>query len=282
MNYFFKTVSACFSVIVRSYSAMASEKRIKAALIDLSGTLHVEDQVIPGAPEALERLRKAGVKVKFVTNTTKESRRLLLERLVSLGFKISSDEIFSSLTAARDFIQTRNLRPHLMVADAAVEEFQGLDTKEPNAVIIGLAPGKFDYGPMNEAFRLLLGGAVLVAIHKARYYRTNECLALGPGPFVTALEFAADVTAEIVGKPEKTFFQTALRLLETRPEDAVMIGDDVRDDIDGAQQVGIRGILVQTGKYMAGDETKILNRPWAVATSFVDAVDTILGPKYKK
>uniref|UniRef100_A0A0C9SBW1 Haloacid dehalogenase-like hydrolase domain-containing protein 2 n=1 Tax=Amblyomma americanum TaxID=6943 RepID=A0A0C9SBW1_AMBAM len=261
---------------------MASEKRIKAALIDLSGTLHVEDNIIPGAAGALERLRKAGIKIKFVTNTTKESRRLLHERLVSLGFKISLDEIFSSLTAARAFIEIRKLRPHLMVADAAVEEFQGLDTKQPNAVLVGLAPEKFDYSPMNEAFRLLIGGAMLVAIHKARYYRTNDYLALGPGPFVKALEFATDTTAQIVGKPEKTFFETALKQLETRPEDAVMIGDDVRDDIDGAQQVGMRGILVQTGKYMPGDENKIANRPWAVAASFVEAVDAILGPKHQK
>lgn len=74
-------------------------------------------------------------------------------------------------------------------------------------------------------FRLILSGALLVAIHKARYYRTNDYLALGPGPFVKALEFATDKTAQIVGKPEKTFFLTALRQLQARPEDTVMIGD---------------------------------------------------------
>uniref|UniRef100_A0A131XAZ7 Haloacid dehalogenase-like hydrolase domain-containing protein 2 n=1 Tax=Hyalomma excavatum TaxID=257692 RepID=A0A131XAZ7_9ACAR len=258
---------------------MSSGNRVKTALIDLSGTLHVDDKIIPGAAEALERLRAAGIQIKFVTNTTKESRRLLHERLVSLGFRISLDEIFSSLTAARSFIEVRNLRPHLMVSEAAMEEFQGLDTTDPNAVLIGLAPEKFDYGPMNEAFRLVLKGALLVAIHKARYYRTNENLALGPGPFVKALEFATDKTAEIVGKPEKNFFLTALRQLQARPEDTVMIGDDVRDDVDGAQQVGIRGILVQTGKYVHGDEIKIENRPWALVPSFVEAVDMILNQK---
>ncbi|XP_065287998.1 haloacid dehalogenase-like hydrolase domain-containing protein 2 [Dermacentor albipictus] len=280
MRQFYSKVCPRFSLLHRLYSVMSSERRVKAALIDLSGTLHVDDNIIPRAVEALERLRAAGIKVKFVTNTTKESRRLLHERLLSLGFKISLDEIFSSLTAARAFVEIRNLRPHLMVSEAAMEEFEGLNTNEPNAVLIGLAPEKFDYGPLNEAFRLILSGALLIAIHKARYYRTNEYLALGPGPFVRALEFATDKTAHIVGKPEKTFFLTALRQLQARPEDTVMIGDDVRDDIDGAQQVGIRGILVQTGKYMLGDELKIENRPWALVPSFVDAVDIILNPKF--
>ncbi|XP_075549594.1 haloacid dehalogenase-like hydrolase domain-containing protein 2 [Dermacentor variabilis] len=280
MRQFYSKVWPRFSLLHRLYSVMSSERRIKAALIDLSGTLHVDDNIIPNAVEALERLRAAGIKIKFVTNTTKESRRLLHERLLSLGFQISLDEIFSSLTAARAFVEIRNLRPHLMVSEAAMEEFQGLDTNEPNAVLVGLAPEKFDYGPLNEAFRLILSGALLVAIHKARYYRTNDYLALGPGPFVRALEFATGTTAQIVGKPEKTFFLTALRQLQARPEDTVMIGDDVRDDIDGAQQVGIRGILVQTGKYMVGDELKIENRPWALVPSFVDAVDIILNPKF--
>lgn len=282
MNFFcYRQAFAYAFMTVGKYSVMASDKRIKAALIDLSGTLHVDDTVIPGAQKALERLRSSGVSIKFVTNTTKESRRLLHQRLVNLGFNISPDEIFSSLSAARAFIEDRNLRPHLMVADAAMGEMKGLDTKEPNAVLVGLAPDKFDYGPMNEAFRLLLNGATLIAIHKARYYRTRDDLALGPGPFVTALEFATGTKALIVGKPERTFFTTALQHLKTRPEDAVMIGDDVRDDIDGAQQVGIRGILVQTGKYLPGDEEKIENPPWAVAASFVEAVDTILGPEKK-
>lgn len=68
-------------------------------------------------------------------------------------------------------------------------------------------------------------GASLIAIHKGRYYRTHSGLSLGPGPFVAALEYATDVKAKVVGKPEKGFFQSVLKLLDTRPEDAVMIGD---------------------------------------------------------
>lgn len=74
-------------------------------------------------------------------------------------------------------------------------------------------------------FRLLLDGAPLIAIHKARYYKRKDGLALGPGPFVTALEYATDTKATVVGKPEKTFFLEALRGTGCEPEEAVMIGD---------------------------------------------------------
>lgn len=54
--------------------------------------------------------------------------------------------------------------------------------------------------------RLILDGAPLIAVHKGRYYRRQDGLALGPGPFVTGLEYAADCRATVVGKPDKTFF----------------------------------------------------------------------------
>ena len=73
--------------------------------------------------------------------------------------------------------------------------------------------------------RLLLEGCPLIAIHKVRYYKRGDGLALGPGPFVTALEFASDVKAEVVGKPQPSFFQQALEEIGCDAHSAVMIGD---------------------------------------------------------
>ena len=73
--------------------------------------------------------------------------------------------------------------------------------------------------------RLLLEGYPLIAIHKVRYYKRGDGLALGPGPFVTALEFASDVKAEVVGKPQPSFFQQALEEIGCDAHSAVMIGD---------------------------------------------------------
>ncbi|KAL6472837.1 hypothetical protein MHYP_G00190250 [Metynnis hypsauchen] len=255
---------------------MASRRALKAVLVDLSGTLHIEDAAIPGAQEALARLRRAPVAVKFVTNTTKECKRTLHERLRRLKFDIEEQEIFTSLTAARNLLEQKVVRPLLLVEDSALEDFAGIETSDPNAVVIGLAPDHFNYQMLNKAFRLILDGAPLIAIHKARYYKKKDGLALGPGPFVTGLEYATDTQATVVGKPEKTFFLEALRDLNCSPEEAVMIGDDARDDVGGAQNAGMLGILVKTGKYRAGDEGKINPPPHLTCESFPEAVDHIL------
>uniref|UniRef100_H2M8R5 Haloacid dehalogenase-like hydrolase domain-containing protein 2 n=1 Tax=Oryzias latipes TaxID=8090 RepID=H2M8R5_ORYLA len=228
--------------------ARPDKRALKAVLIDLSGTLHIDDTAVPGAQEALKKLRNASVTVKFVTNTTKESKRNLLERLHRLNFDVQENEIFTSLSAARSLIEQKNHRPLLLVEDSALEDFNGIDTSEPNAVVIGLAPEHFNYQTLNKAFRMILDGAPLIAIHKARYYKRKDGLALGPGPFVTGLEYATDRKASVVGKPEKTFFMQALSDLGCSPSEAVMIGDDARDDIGGAQNAGMLGILVRSGE----------------------------------
>lgn len=251
-------------------------KQIRMVLIDLSGTLHIENTAIPGAVEALTRLRSANIPVKFVTNTTKESSNFLHNRLVKLGFDIKKEEIFSSLAAARRLIISRKLNPMLLIDSAANEDFEDLiqDNNKQNAVVVGLAPDKFHYEELNKAFRLLLDGASLIAIHKGRYYKRENGLSLGPGAFIAGLEYSANVKAEVVGKPTAEFFKAALE--NVPPEEAVMIGDDVKDDVAGAQAIGIRGLLVQTGKYREGDENTIEPPPTKVCNSFVQAVDYIL------
>ena len=251
-------------------------KQIRMVLIDLSGTLHIDNTAILGAVEALNRLRSANIPLRFVTNTTKESSNFLHKRLMGLGFDIKREEIFSSLAAARKLIVSRKLNPMLLIDCAANEDFENLvkNDDKVNAVVVGLAPDKFHYEELNKAFRLLLDGASLIAIHKGRYYKRADGLSLGPGAFIAGLEYSANVKAEIVGKPTAEFFKAALENVPS--EEAVMIGDDVKDDIAGAQAIGIRGLLVQTGKYREGDENTITPPPTKVCSSFVEAVEYIL------
>ena len=261
-------------------------RKVRAALIDLSGTIHVEDHEVPGAIAAIQRLRDAGIGVRFATNTTKESRRLLCKRLQKIGFSIEEREIFTSLTAARQFVVDRKLKPYLLVDDAALEDFESFfptdtDADAADAVLVGLAPAKFSFANMNTAAQVLLRGCPLIAIHKARYFMTQNGLSLGPGAFVSALEFAATCEAVVVGKPQASFFREAARELHCGTEECVVVGDDVRDDVIGAQSAGFQGILVKTGKFREGDEKGADSacghlQPAHVCESIVDAVDLII------
>lgn len=100
-------------------------------------------------------MRKIDVKIQFVTNTSKESKTFLYNRLTNLGFEINKNEIFSSLIATREIIKSKKLNPYFLVDDAAIEDLKDLKdpNKKPNAVVVGLAPEKFNYEELNKSFR---------------------------------------------------------------------------------------------------------------------------------
>jgi len=264
-----------------------SQKELKsmtALMIDLSGTIHIENQAVEGAVEAVDRLKARGIPHLFVTNTTKESQSSLHQRLKNMNFLIEKDEIFSSLSAAKRLIQQKNLRPMLFLEKDALSDFTEIPQEDPNAVVIGLAPNMFDYETLSKGFELLLSkpDSELIAIHKARYFKkSGGVMALGPGAFVTGLEYSSGKTATVVGKPDKTFFDSAFTELTRKfpncqltPETTLMIGDDVKDDVIGAQNSSYSGALVKTGKYREGDESGF--QPNFIFDSFTKIVDSLI------
>ena len=134
---------------------------------------------------------------------------------------------------------------------------------------------------------------------RCRYYQTKHGLALGPGAFVTGLEYAVKILwcdkskpwsvqfwflfqtgtkAQVVGKPDAAFFLSAIpgALSTHKLGEIVMVGDDVRDDVQGALKAGLSAILVKTGKYKTDDEKTIDQQCTFVARDVVQAVDYIL------
>ncbi|XP_072485097.1 phospholysine phosphohistidine inorganic pyrophosphate phosphatase isoform X5 [Notamacropus eugenii] len=82
-----------------------------------------------------------------------------------------------------------------------------------------------------------------------RYYKETEGLMLDVGPYMKALEYACDIQAEVVGKPAPEFFQAALKEMGVEAHEAIMIGDDIVNDVGGAQRCGMRALQVRTGKF---------------------------------
>lgn len=250
---------------------------ISGVLFDLSGVLYVGDDAIPGAVEALKRLNAAGLPTRFVTNVTRTPARQLLARLQAMGFSITADKLFTAPIAARNYLRTHELRPYLLVHPALEEEFAGLSTTPPNAVLLGDAGDGFSYQHLNRAFRLLLeDGAPLLAMGNNRYFRAPDGLSLDIGPFVAALEYAADTRALIFGKPAPEFFEGAVVSLGCRATEVVMVGDDAVADVGGALAAGLKGILVKTGKYRSGDENRIDRSGAEVVQDITKAVQWIL------
>ncbi|HJV65688.1 MAG TPA: TIGR01458 family HAD-type hydrolase [Geomonas sp.] len=249
---------------------------LKGVLLDLSGTIHVGTNPIPGAIAALRRLEKAGLAVRYVTNTSRKTRDSLHNTLATMGFDIAREHMFTAPLAVRRYLEQHKLRPYLLVHPNLLPEFGGLDLDNPNCVVVGDAEDDFSYRKMNEAFRLLKEGAALLATGRTRYFEGGEGLELDAGPYVAALEYAADTTAIVLGKPAPVFFLEAAAELGLEPSECVMVGDDAETDVAAALEAGLQAVLVQTGKYREGDEARI-RKPFTMAKDITVAADTILA-----
>lgn len=257
-------------------TTLLQPRRPRAALIDLAGVLHVGEAAIPGSVAALDRLRETHLALRFLTNTTRTPRDLIAARLRRMGYTIDAGEIQTAAHAAQQLVRTRGLRPMYLVHPDLRAEV-GPDAALPDAVVMGDMGPFLDYTRLNTAFRLLITGHPFIAMARNRYFMEADGLSLDMGAFVTGLEFSSGTTAEIVGKPAASFFHSALAELGVAPADAVLIGDDLHDDVGAARAAGLRAILVRTGKFRAGDDADPTVRPDLVADDFAGAVAQLLA-----
>jgi HAD superfamily hydrolase (TIGR01458 family) len=253
---------------------------VRALLLDLDGVLYVEGEAVPGAPEAVARLRAARLPLRFVTNTTARSRGQTLDRLAQLGFEVGPAELVTPAALAAQLCAERGLhRVALVMNDAVKADFPGLEEadEDVDAVIMGDLGEQMGYATLNRAFRHVMAGARLIALQKNRFWLTAEGLALDAGPFVAAIEYATGQAAEIVGKPSAAFFGLVLADLGVDAAHAAMVGDDVEVDVGGAQAAGLAGILVRTGKYRADVAAASGVEPAATVGSIADVPGLVGG-----
>ena len=245
---------------------------IRGVLLDLEGVIYQGDSPIPGAREAIAKLAAAGLALRFLTNTTTRPRSAIAARLEALGVAVDPAHLFTPAVAARGLLAASGAtRVHLAAPAGLEEDLPGLalaDTPPLDAVVMGDLHKDFTWERLDRLFGFLRDGARLIALHKNRFCRRGEAIALDLGPFVAALEYAAGVEAIVVGKPSADFFDQAVADLGVPAGEVVMVGDDIEADIGGAKKAGLKAIQVCTGKFTARD----LDHPTVAPDARIDSI----------
>ena len=246
----------------------------QGVLLDIDGVLTVSWRPLPGAIDAIAQLRAAGYRLRFVTNTTSRTRQVLSKTLARAGFDIGPDEILTASGATAAYLRRAHpgARCFLLTSGDVGADFEGITltgSGEPaDVVVIGGAGVEFSHDALNHAFRLLLGGAPLVAMHRNLYWQTGDRLTLDSGAYVLGLEKASGTRATVIGKPARGFYDQALAELGVPAARTVVVGDDLDADVRGAQAAGMAGVLVRTGKFRQADLDRAGLVPDAVIDSF--------------
>jgi HAD superfamily hydrolase (TIGR01458 family) len=244
-----------------------------AILLDVDGVLHVSGEAIVGAADALRRLRANGHRLRFVTNTTVRSRTQLAEMLRAQGIELEDDEIQTAAGTAVDVL--RGKRVLALTMHALVHDLEGLELvgEGADAVLLGGADETpetglvFSYMNLARAFGELDLGAELYCLHRNRWWQTKRGPLLDSGAFVAGLEYAANVEATVLGKPSPQYFAAACDALDADRSMTWMVGDDLEIDIAGAQGVGLRTVLLRTGKFRPDVVEASRTRPDGIVSS---------------
>jgi HAD superfamily hydrolase (TIGR01458 family) len=190
-----------------------------------------------------------------------------------MGIGIAPDELFTApVAAARWLAGAGAKRVSLLLAEATFTEFEAftLDDDNPDYVVVGDLGEEWTFDRLNLAFRALERGAKLVAIQKNRYWDPGGGLCLDAGPFVAALEYAAECEAVLVGKPSTPFFVTAAEYLGVPLDRVAVVGDSVTNDVVGGQRAGCMGVAVRSGTFREDHLAGLERRPDAVLDSIAD------------
>ena len=257
--------------------------RKQGFIFDLDGTIYLGEQLIPGAAEAVNGLRRKGKRLAFLSNKPIALREDYAKKLNRLGIPCCVEEVInSSLVLARYLQKTRPGARVYPVAEAPVIkdlERHGLeiceDPERIEVVAVSWDRG-FNYEKLNIAYKAALRGAALVGTNPDRTcpmpgYRLPDAACM-----IAAIEACTERKVDpIVGKPSKIMLQEVLDILRLEPEDCVLFGDRPDTDIVMAARSGITGVLVLTGVTAREDVERLPVKPDLVLESVAELLPAI-------
>ena len=223
---------------------------VDAVFLDLDGCVWFGDRLADGAIELVRDLRASGRRVGFLTNTSNSRAAQVVAKLVRLGIAATEADVMLPLEALGDhpWLQAR---PPVWVLGppevrAAVAESTPVAQTPDEAELLVLARDPaMTYADLADALQVLTRGGRMLALNvDPRVPVEGGRMLPGTGAIAAALSYASGVRPEVVGKPARVFFETALRRFGATPDRSVIVGDTLDSDIAGGAAVGMRTVLV--------------------------------------
>ncbi|MGK5677313.1 HAD-IIA family hydrolase [Micromonospora sp. URMC 106] len=235
-------------------------------VFDLDGVIYLIDRPIPGAVEAVGRLHAEGRAVAYATNNASRRSSEVADLLTGMGVPARPEEVLTSAAAAAELLRDRlpaGAAVLVVGAEALRAEVRaaGLTPvsradESPVAVVQGYGP-QVGWVDLAEASVAVRGGATWVATNTDRTLPSGRGPLPGNGALVAALRTALGRDPDVVvGKPEPALFATAAR--RAGGGRALVVGDRLDTDIEGARRAGLDSLLVLTG---VSDAAELLAAP---------------------
>ena len=226
---------------------------IQALVLDMDGVLWHDSEAIGDLPAIFAKISKLGLRVAFATNNATKTIDQFVEKLASFGVKAEPWQIVTSAVATAHFLKQKHPQGGTVYAVGEAGLLQTLadagfrhSAQNPVAVVAAMDRG-ITYEKLKQAARLIHAGVPFIGTNPDRTFPTPEGVAPGAGTMLAAIEAAAGVAPQIIGKPNPAMYRFALERLGASIAKTLVIGDRLETDIAGAQALGIPCALVLSG-----------------------------------
>ncbi len=248
-------------------------------LIDMDGVIYRGSELIPGADQFIDSLKRERIPFLFLTNNSQRTQRDVATKLERMGIFVDAQNIFTCAMATAQYLASR--RPSgtaYVIGEGGLLEamhsngFSIVD-QSPDFVVIG--EGRtLTLDTLERAVNLILDGAKLIATNLDPNCPTKSGTRPGCGATVAYLEAVTGIKAFGVGKPSPIMMRAARKQLGLATSQTVMIGDTMDTDILGGVQMGYRTVLTLTGTTKTSDLDQYAYGPDIVVESVADLLDT--------
>jgi glycerol 3-phosphatase-2 len=240
--------------------------------LDLDGVLWRGAVNIPGAAEAVVRLRARGERVVFLTNNAAPTIAEHLAKLEGMGVAADAGDLITSAQAAATLLEPGSTA--LACAGPGVREALAargvriVQTGPADAVVVGWH-SEFDFRRLARAADAVRAGARLVGTNEDATFPTPDGLLPGAGALLAAVAYASGATAEVAGKPHAP---TQRLVAERVGSVAIVVGDRPSTDGALARALGARFALVLSGVTDERDLDGLAPAPDSVAPDLASLV----------
>jgi HAD superfamily hydrolase (TIGR01450 family) len=238
--------------------------------LDLDGTVYLGDALLPGAAQAVARIRAAGKRLVFLTNNPLRSAASYAERLSGLGVPADEADVLTPLGVLTSYLNDRHAGAAVLtvaepLVDATLTAAEIAVTADPAqaGVVVVSFDRTFSYAKLLRAYRAVrLFGAVIVATNPDPFCPTPDggwpdCAAM-----LAAVEACTGARAEaVLGKPGEHMAAELLTRLGVPAGDAAVVGDRISTDVAMSLALGMTSVLVLSGSTAAGDLDRSPLRP---------------------
>jgi HAD superfamily hydrolase (TIGR01457 family) len=250
-------------------------------MIDMDGTIYKGRDIIPGAVEFIDFLKKEKIPFVFLTNNSSHTIEYYFDKLTKMGFGINKKSILSSTIATARFIKERRKGKKVFViaTPEVKKEIEGLgivsEEKDPDIVLLTF-DRTITFDKINKAYHFIMGGAELIATHPDDLCPTEEAYDVDIGQFIHLLSYLTGTVATIIGKPSALMLEMAAGVMNVDKDGTMMIGDRLYTDMRMAADAGISSILVLSGETKMSDLEVSDAKPTHIVGSVADIPDLIL------